>query len=71
MGHSRRHHACGQVNRVIVGLDIFRQNVYISVGIFIRKVLVESISDRPVSTFHDRTFDIGIFPNLKLNTLVT
>ena len=33
IGHSRRRHACGRVKRVIVGLDKFRQNVYISVGI--------------------------------------
>jgi len=61
IGHSRRRYACGRMNRVIVSLDKFRQNVYISVGIFICKILVQSISDYPMSMFHDRTFDFGMF----------
>ena len=40
MGHTGRRHACGRVNRVIVGLDKFLQNVYIYVCIFMCKVLV-------------------------------
>jgi len=50
-----------------VGFDKFRKNVYISVGIFISIVLVDPITDRPMNTMYDRTFDVGIFPNLKLN----
>jgi len=71
IGHSRRCHACSRVNRVIVSLDKFRQNVNISVRVPERKISVQTISDRPLGTFHDRTFHIGIYANLKLNALIT
>ena len=71
IGHSRRRHTCSRVNCVIVGLDKFRQNGNIAVGISGCKIFEKSISDRPVSTFHDRTFHIRISANLKLNALIT
>jgi hypothetical protein len=40
IGYSRRRDAYCRVNRVIVGLDKFRQNVYISVGIYKCRVLL-------------------------------
>ena len=69
--HSRRRRACSLVNRVIVSLDKFRQNVYISVRISDRGKFEKSLSDRPLGTFHDGTFHIGIFENLELNVLIT
>ena len=71
IGQSRRLHACVRVNRVIASLDKIRQNVYITVRILEPKISVECVSDRPVGTFHDRTFHIWIFVNLKLNAFMT
>ena len=71
VGHSRRRHSNCRVDCVIVSLDKFRQNVYITVGIAGSKIFERSISQCPVSTFYDRTFDVGIFANLKLTGLVT
>ena len=42
--HSRRCHACSRVHRVIVGFVKFRKEIYISVGIFMSKLLVEPIT---------------------------
>ena len=58
IGHSRRRHTCSRVNCVLVSLDKFQQKVYIAVGILVRKKIEKSITDRPVSTFYDRTFHI-------------
>ena len=71
IGHTRRRHACSRVNRVIVSLDKFRQNGNISVLVPERKISIQSIPDRPMGTFHDRIFHIGISANLKLNALIT
>jgi hypothetical protein len=70
MGHTRRHHVCSRVSRVIVSLDQFRQNIYIFLRISERKIYSQSIYDRPVGTFHDRTFQIAISANLKQNALI-
>ena len=71
MSPSKRRYACGRVYRVIVGLDKFWKNVYLSVGIFISKEFLQRIANRPMSTFHVWTFDVGIFSNLKLDALLT
>jgi hypothetical protein len=71
VGHSRRRHACSCLNCDIVSTDKFLQNVNIAVRILERKISEKSISDSPVSTFHDRTFNIGIFAKLILNALLT
>jgi hypothetical protein len=71
VGHSRRRHTSCRVDFVIISPAKFRQNIYIPVGIGDRKISEKSISDRPVSTFYDRTFHVGISVNLKLNALIT
>ena len=60
----------GQVYRVIVGPDKFRQNVNISEGSFICKLFLYSVTNRAMRTFHDRTFHVGISALLKLYALV-
>ena len=70
VGHSRSYHTSCGVNCVNVRLDKFRQNIYIAVGILVRKISLKSIFERTVSTFYDRTFHIGISANLKLNALI-
>jgi len=69
MGDSRGRHAIRRVNRVIVGLDKFRQNIDISVGIFICKIFVDSIANCAMDTFHDRTFQVGVPTQQKLNAI--
>ena len=64
IGHSRRRHVYGRVNRVIIALDKFRKNVYITMVILKYKVLVESFADRSMSMFHDVIFHFGIFAHL-------
>ena len=59
VGHSGRCHACVRLIRVTVGLDKFRKNVYIAVGIFICKLLVESITYGPMSAFQDHNLTSG------------
>ena len=71
VGHSRRRHTSCRVDCVILSLDKFRLNVYIPVGNGERKISEKSITDRPVSTFYDLTFHVGISANLKLNALIT
>ena len=58
------------MNRVIVGLEKFRQNIDISVGMFMCKIFVESIANPAKHTFSDRTFEVGVPAHLKLNALV-
>jgi len=70
-GQSRRRHTSCRVDCAIVSLVNIRQDIYIAVCINVRKISERSISDRPVSTFYDRTFHIGISKNLKLNALIT
>ena len=56
IGHSRGRHSSRRVNCVTVGREKFRENVDMSVGIFICKIFVESI--------YDRTFLVGVSTHL-------
>jgi len=42
--HSRRRHACGPVNLVIVSLDKFRQNVYIYLYLYLNVKYLKMLS---------------------------
>ena len=58
--------ASRRVNRVIVGIDLFRVNMDLSVGIFICKIFVEPIANRAMPTFQDRTFQVRVPAHMKL-----
>jgi len=70
VGNSRGRLACRRVNRVIVGIDKFRQDINISVLISIRKIFIESIANRAMHAFHYRTFQVGVPANLILDAFV-
>ena len=53
----------------VVRLYKLRQHVDITVRVLIRKVLVDSILDRPVCPFHDGALDVRILAHLKLDAL--
>ena len=57
------------MNRIVVSFDIFRKNVYISVRIFVGKIFIQPIADRPMSSFDDRAFHVGIFTYVKMVAL--
>jgi len=55
------------MNRVIVGLDKFRQNMDISLRIFMYKIFVESIANRAMQKFQERTFQVDVSARVILN----
>jgi len=67
IGDSRGRYFSRRVNRVIVRLDKFRQNINISVRIFICKIFIESIANRAMHTFQDRRFQVGVSAHVILN----
>ena len=66
IGHSRVRHASRRVNRVIVGPDKLSEKIDTYAGIFICKIIVKSIANSAMSTFHDRTFEVGFITQMKL-----
>jgi len=69
IGHSRQRHASRLVDRVSVGFDKFRENVDISVRIFISAIFVHHIANRSMRAFDDGAFNFGILTHLKKNAL--
>jgi hypothetical protein len=61
-------HTGGAVNRV-VGRDKFREYVFLSVRIFIRKIFVQPISDSTMTPLYYGAFHVGISTDLKINSL--
>jgi hypothetical protein len=61
--------AHGWVYRVVVSSDKFWENVDIPVRVFIGEVFIEPVPNCPLSSLHDRAFNVGIFTYLKLNAL--
>jgi hypothetical protein len=49
------------VNCIVIRVDKFFEKVYVSVGIFVTKVLVEFIADSSMRSFDNSAFNIGVF----------
>ena len=57
------------MNCDIVPLDKFGQDVCIFIRVLIGKISGQFIAQRPVDALHDRTFDVWISTDLKLDPL--
>ena len=55
------------MNGSIVPLNKLGQDVYISIRVLIGEVSVQFIAQSSVDALHDRTFDVGISTDLKLD----
>ena len=69
IGYSRRHYVYGRVSLVIVRLDKFSWKVSKSLVVLTSKIFVKHNADRPMTTFHERTFLVGILAHIKLDAL--
>jgi len=66
-GDSRGRHVSRRVNRIVAGLDKFRQEIDISLCIFICKIFLETTANCAMHAFYDCTFQVGVPTHLKLN----
>jgi len=57
------------MNCSIVPLDKFGQDIYISIRVLIGEISLQFFAQSSVDTLHDRTFDVGISTDLKLDAL--
>jgi hypothetical protein len=53
----------------VIASDKVLQYVYVSVRVFVRKILVQLVPNFSVSAFHNRAFDIRIHTDMKLYAL--
>ena len=57
------------MNDSIVPLNKFGQYIYISIRVLVGEISVQFIAQCSVEALHDRTFDVGISTDLKLDPL--
>ena len=50
-----------------MNLDKFRQDMDITICIFMYEICIESIANRALHAFDDRTFQVGVPAHMKLN----